>query len=360
MNALEQQLNYPLGDFLPDGGTVHEVVPGVFWVRMPLPFVLDHINLWLLRDEVDGVKGWTVVDCGITHPQIKAYWEQVFDSALGGEPVLRVVVTHCHPDHLGLAHWICKGGDKQRWDARLAMSLGDYAWGRLMSSGDNNNAANSGGEFAVSHFISHGLADEAMIDQIRNRKTYFSDLVPEVPSRYFRLRDGESLRIGGSDWRLIAGYGHSPEHMALYSEQHNVLISGDMVLPRISTNVSVFDIEPEANSLQLFLDSLGVYLDLPADCLLLPSHGRPFTGLHTRIRQLRDHHAARLQEVREACAQSPQSAGDIVPIMFHRKLDAHQTTFAVGEALAHLHMLWRAGELKRERDAKGVWRFSPI
>ncbi|GAB3627737.1 Zn-dependent hydrolase [Pandoraea terrae] len=358
MNALEQQLNYPLGDLLPEGGTVHEVASGVFWVRMPLPFALDHINLWLLRDEIDGAQGWTIVDCGIAHPQIKAFWEQVFDKALDGLPVLRVIVTHCHPDHLGLAHWICEGGEKQRWHARLWMSLGDYAWGRVMASANNNNS-NAGGDFAVNHFIAHGLADPEMVDQIRNRKTYYSDLVPSVPSRYRRMCEGDAILIDGAHWDVVTGYGHSPEHVALYSAKHNVLISGDMVLPRISTNVSVFDIEPEANPLQLFLDSLGRYLELPADCLTLPSHGKPFTGLHTRIGQLRDHHAARLQEVREACAESPQSAADIVPIMFRRKLDAHQTTFAIGEALAHLHLLWHAGEVTRTRDETGIWRFSP-
>jgi glyoxylase-like metal-dependent hydrolase (beta-lactamase superfamily II) len=170
MNALEHQLDYPFKDTLPDPGHAFEVTPGVFWLRMPLPFALDHINLWLLRDEIDGQQGWTVVDCGITSDTIKANWERVFDTVLDGLPVLRVIVTHCHPDHIGLAHWICAGGDKQRWDVRLWMTLGEYMQARVMAAGDGSNA---GGAGAARHFARHGLADEASLDKLRNRTSYY-------------------------------------------------------------------------------------------------------------------------------------------------------------------------------------------
>ncbi|CAM2140045.1 MBL fold metallo-hydrolase [Pararobbsia alpina] len=358
MNVLEQQLTYPLGDRLPEAGHVVEVAPGVRWIRMPLPFALDHINLWLLRDEIDGVAGWTVIDCGITDPSIKAHWEQIFDQHLDGLPVLRVLVTHFHPDHVGLAHWISAGGDKQRWDVRLWMSLGEYMTARTLCLGDVSGSS-AGGEAAAKHFILHGMHDEDAIEKIRARKDYYSKLVPKMPESYRRLREGDTVRIGERDWRVITGFGHSSEHCALYSAQGEILISGDMVLPRISTNVSVFDVEPEANPLAWFLDSLGRYDDLPEQTLVLPSHGKPFCGLHTRLGQLRDHHAARLQEVRDACAVRPQSAADILPMMFKRKLDTHQITFAMGEALAHLHVLWHGGELRRVRGEDGVLRFAP-
>ncbi len=330
--------------------------PGVFWLRMPLPFALDHINLWLLRDEIDGQQGWTVVDCGITSDTIKANWEQVFDTVLDGLPVLRVIVTHCHPDHIGLAHWICAGGDKKRWDVRLWMTLGEYMQARVMAAGDGSNA---GGEGAARHFARHGLTDEESLDKLRNRTSYYSTLVPALPGQYRRLREGQAIAIGGKTWRVVTGFGHSPEHCALHSEADDVLISGDMVLPRISTNVSVFDMEPEGNPLALYLESLGRYETMAEDTLVLPSHGKPFRGVRTRIEQLREHHDARLAEVREACAGKPQSAADIVPLMFKRQLDIHQMTFALGEALAHLHLLWLAGELKRTQDADGVIRFAP-
>ena len=354
MNILEHQLDYPFGDALVEPGSTREVAPGVYWLRMPLPFALDHINLWLLRDEIDGRKGWTVVDCGIADETVKAHWETIFDTQLDGLPVLRTLVTHCHPDHLGLADWICKGGARERWDVRLWISLGEYMFGRVMAAGDGSNA---GGAGAARHFARHGLADEDALEKLRNRRDYYARLVPSIPSQFRRLRDGDTLRIGAHEWRVVAGYGHSPEHCALFSKDAGVLISGDMVLPRISTNVSVFDIEPEGNPLALYLESLGRYETMPPDTLVLPSHGRPFRGLATRIAQLRAHHDARLAEVREACARAPQSAAEIVPMMFKRALDVHQLTFAMGEALAHLNLLWLAGELERVEGTDGVVRF---
>jgi glyoxylase-like metal-dependent hydrolase (beta-lactamase superfamily II) len=173
------------------------------------------------------------------------------------------------------------------------------------------------------------------------------------------LLDGRTLRIGEHTWQCISGYGHAPEHMALYCEALGVLLGGDMMLPRISTNVSVHPQEPEADALTLFLRSIDRFQTLPQDTLVLPSHGKPFTGLHTRIQQLHAHHAERLQEVMGACRLAPCSAADVLPVLFKRPLDFHQTTFALGEAVAHLHALWYRGDLQRQRDPDGVYRFSP-
>jgi glyoxylase-like metal-dependent hydrolase (beta-lactamase superfamily II) len=169
--------------------------------------------------------------------------------------------------------------------------------------------------------------------------------------------DNLTVQIGGRGWRCISGFGHAPEHIALYCDEIQTLISGDMVLPRISTNVSVYDSEPEADSLKLFLDSIDKFLPLPAETLVLPSHGKPFTGMHERVQQLHDHHRDRLAEVMQACAKAPCSAMDIIPVLFTRALDLHQITFAMGEAVAHLHRLWFGGQLQRSRGADGVYRF---
>ncbi|HSN32384.1 MAG TPA: MBL fold metallo-hydrolase, partial [Ideonella sp.] len=340
-----------LGDTLPAAGTALEVAPGVRWLRMRLPFALDHINLWLLADEADGRAGWTIVDCGITNDETRAAWEQVFATQLDGRPVLRVVCTHMHPDHIGLAHWLT-----ERWQCRLWISATDWNAARMAS----RSTTGHGGESAARFFASHGLTDPDSLAKVRQRSNYYGAMVPDVPAAFHRLLDGTMVRIGAHAWRCIGGYGHAPEHMALHCPELNLLISGDMVLPRISTNVSVMDIEPEANPLTLYLDSLDRYRELPADTLVLPSHGKPFTGLQRRIGQLADHHDARCADVLAACAEAPQSAADLLPVLFRRPLDLHQTTFAMGESVAHLHALWYAGKLRREHGADGVFRFAAV
>jgi glyoxylase-like metal-dependent hydrolase (beta-lactamase superfamily II) len=354
-DELERALNYPLNDQLPPPGGAIELAPGVKWLRMPLPFVLNHINLWLLRDRIDGHEGWTVVDACIDRAESRAAWEQVFARELDGLPILRVIVTHMHPDHVGLAHWLCERWSAPGRECRLWMSGADFALARYACEVVNS----FGGERQAEHFRNHGLTDPGTLQQLRERKRYYHDLVPAVPPRYARLMDGARLAIGGHDWRCIAGYGHSTEHIALYCESLNILISGDMMLPRISTNVSVYELEPEADALSQFLDSIDRFLPLPADTLVLPSHGKPFRGLHTRIDQLHEHHRERLDEVMQAARQRPVSAMDALPVLFKRELDLHQTTFALGETIAHLHRLWYGGGLRRTRDAQGIWRFAP-
>jgi glyoxylase-like metal-dependent hydrolase (beta-lactamase superfamily II) len=350
MNPLEHLLDYPLHDVLPDTGHTLELAPGVRWLRMPLPFALDHINLWLLRDEIDGRAGWTIVDCGVNDDTTRTAWERIFDSELDGLPVLRVIVTHMHPDHVGLAHWLT-----QRWDCRMWISATDYNAARLASS----STTGFGGGSAAIFMASHGLTDPDAVEKIKGRSNYYASMVPRLPDSFRRLLGGDVIRIGGHDWVCHVGYGHAPEHMSLHCPALGVLISGDMVLPRISTNVSVIDIEPEANPLPLYLASLERMRALPADTLVLPSHGKPFRGLHARIDQLQAHHDERFAELMAACAAAPQSAADLLMVLFKRKLDLHQTTFAMGESIAHLNALWLAGKLVRRLDEDGIHRFSP-
>jgi glyoxylase-like metal-dependent hydrolase (beta-lactamase superfamily II) len=354
MNLLEQELQYSLGDTLPAPGATIELAPGVRWIRMALPFALDHINLWLLRDQLDGRDGWTVVDCCVARDESRAQWQEIFDSQLQGLPILRVIVTHMHPDHIGLAAWLCERWSTPQHECRLWISATDYNAAKLASQ----STTSFGGEGAAGFFASHGLADPEALEKIRGRSNYYPGLVPALPPRYRRMQDGDVIAIGGRGWRCISGFGHAPEHIALYCDDLKVMISGDMMLPRISTNVSVYEMEPEADSLKLFLDSIDKFCGLPEDTLVLPSHGKPFRGLHPRIRQLHDHHRDRLAEVMVASAERAVSAFDILPILFKRQLDLHQMTFAMGESVAHLHALWHAGKLRRQRDDHGVWRFA--
>ncbi|CUA95552.1 MBL fold metallo-hydrolase [Thiomonas bhubaneswarensis] len=345
--AAADALIYPFGDAKPEPGESVELAPGLRWLRMGLPFALNHINLWLLEDCIDGVQGWTVVDCGIDSAPTRAAWEQVFATQLDGRPILRVVVTHMHPDHVGLAHWLTA-----RWNCLLWMSATDYAVSCMASRG----CMTIGGEPMAAHFAAHGLADADTLAAIRRRTDYYTGLVPAMPSRFKRLQDGDVLRIGGRNWRCVAGFGHAPEHISLHCEADALFIAGDMLLPRISTNVSVNDNEPLANPLQQFLDSLARFAELLPDAtLVFPSHGLPFRGARARIAQLQQHHRERLAEVVFACA-TPQTAADLLPVLFKRPLDVHQMTFAMGESIAHLHKLWFDGQLRRLVD-DGVYRF---
>jgi glyoxylase-like metal-dependent hydrolase (beta-lactamase superfamily II) len=355
MNPQESALHYPLGDELPPTGTARELAPGVRWIRLALPFTLDHINLWLLKDTLDGREGWTIVDCGIDRPETRQQWESIFANELEGLPVLRVIVTHMHPDHVGLAHWICDRWNDADHECRLWMSGTEFLLARVGCDRING----FGGEPLLHFLAAHGMTAPDKLQAMRERPPYFSSLVPALPRSFRRMTEGDCLEIGGRDWRCIGGRGHSPEHIALYCASLGVLIAGDMVLPRISTNVSVHEDEPEADPLRHFLASIDKYLPLPEQTLVLPSHGKPFTGMHQRIAQLKHHHAERLADILSACPAKGMTAHQVLPVLFKRQMDAHQTTFALGESLAHLHLLWFAGDMTRHSDSDGVYVFKP-
>ena len=344
--------SHPWGDTIPTPGTLMTLRPGIHWVRMPLPFALNHINLWALDDNLDG-PGWTVVDAGISSDTLHGHWQQLWQGPLAGQPLQRMLVTHMHPDHLGSAQWLINQFSAPQRPARLWMSLGDH-FGAMVA---HASTTGYGGPRAAEFFRTHGLTNPDDLDKIRGRIDYYARLVPEIPTSYHRLMEGSTLRIGARTWRCIAGFGHSPEHMALVCDEDHTLISGDMLLPKITTNVSVLDLEPEADSLGLYLKSIDRFLALPADTLALPSHGLPFTGIHDRVHALHAHHQERLEDVMAACRKGPQSAADLLPVLFRRPLDLHQTTFAMGESIAHLNHLWLQDRLRRVQDDEGVWRF---
>lgn len=329
----------------PAPGATIEVAPGVQWLRMPLPFALDHINLWLV-DEHDG---HTLVDTGYGDAATRSIWQTHFASTLKARPLRRIIVTHFHPDHLGNAAWLA-----ERFHAPVAMTAAEYLTGHAVHG--------QGAGYTVTDtcalFRSHGVDDEHL-RALEARGNRYRVGVPELPTRFQRLYPGATTRFGGSDWRVIGGYGHSPEHAALHAPDRSVLISGDMLLPRISTNVSVGPAEPEGDPLGRFLESLRAFETLSDDTLVLPSHGLPFRGAAARVAQLRRHHDARLAELVDAVAAGRASAADLVPILFRRELDTQQRFFAVGEAIAHLNYLVTNGSLVRETDAAGHVRFRP-
>lgn len=342
-------VTYPTRD-LPEPGTTAQVAPGVHWLRMPLPFALNHINLWLLEDELDGKPAWTIVDTGLGNEDTRAFWGQVIASHFAGKPVARVLVTHYHPDHAGNAGWLCR-----RFDAELWMTQGEY----LTAHAVRDRAAGYSAEATLALYKANGVGAEKHA-AMSTRGNVYAAQVAELPVCYRRMQEGDRIPIGGRHWRVMLGYGHAPEHVSLYCEETKTLISGDMLLPKISTNVSVWSIEPNGNPLKQFLDSIERYLELPADTLVLPSHGLPFRGAHGRVAELKAHHVARLSELEAACREGAMSASDVLGVLFPRALDIHQSFFAMGEAMAHLHFLRDAGRASREVGADGVARFASI
>lgn len=330
------ELIYPFPQ-APEPGAWSEPLLGLRWLRMPLPFALDHVNLWLIRDGA----GWALVDTGYALPEIKQFWEQILARLEG--PLTRIIATHFHPDHLGLAHWL-----QEKTGAPLVCTAGEY----LTAHAAWQEMAGHGPRPMLAQFHAHGLAATGL-KALAERGNAYRRGVEGLPETYERIRDGDSLCLGNQDWRVICGYGHSPEHASLYCAEQGVLISGDMLLPKISTNISVFAVNPTADALDQYLTSLK-HLEalVPGSVLVLPSHGLPFRGLQARVGALEAHHEARLRLLEENC-EVARSAGDLLSTLFPRALDTHQTMFAMGEAIAHLNHLEKAGRLRRSVDADG-------
>lgn len=322
----------------PEAGLPLVVAPGIEWLRMPLPFALDHINLWLLEDG----DAYTAVDTGIALDPVRTAWKSV----LAVRQLRRLLVTHFHPDHLGLAAWL-----QEQTGAPLWITQGEYLTAQMVKHQIGAYSVEASCEF----FRRHGLP-ESRIDALRQRGNAYDRVVPALPFSFHPLWEDEEIEIGGRAWRVIVGHGHAPEHASLYCAELGVLISGDMLLPRISTNISVFAGVPDADSLGWFLASLDRLRELPEDTLVLPSHGLPFRGLHFRVDQLHAHHADRCADLRLACAE-PKTAAELIPVLFPREItDPHQTMFAMGEAIAHLNYLEQARHLERIEE-NGIVRY---
>jgi glyoxylase-like metal-dependent hydrolase (beta-lactamase superfamily II) len=344
--ALPSVLDYPHAT-PPAPGEVIAVAPRVLWLRMPLPFALDHINLWLLADRDDG---FTLVDCGIGDAPTRALWERHVATTLAARPIRRIIATHCHPDHVGNAAWLA-----ERFGAPVAMTHAEFLTAHAIRDEHSGHSRAA----TIDLFRRHGMDSDALAALVARGNGY-RRLVPELPGGFDRLLDGDVRSAGETGWRVVEGHGHSPEHASLYSAERGVLIAGDMLLPRISTNVSVVAVERDGDPLTRFLDSLRAFEALPADTLVLPSHGLPFRGIPLRVAQLRAHHEARLGEREDAvrAADARSSAAALGPVLFRRELDLQQRYFAMGEAIAHLNFLWHAARLERRVAADGTTRFA--
>ncbi len=332
-------LTYPSGP-PPEVGQAVEVAQGVLWLRLPLPMTLDHINVYALADS----DGWTLVDTGLKTSASREGWEAAFAGPLGGRPIKRVICTHMHPDHIGLAGWLC-----ERFDAPLLMSRLEYVTARMLIADEGRPAPDSGETF----YRAAGWNDE-QIARWRTGYGGFGKAVAAMPSAYLRLSENDVLRIGDGDWRVVIGEGHCPEHVCLWRERDGVLLSGDQILPRISSNVSVWPTEPEGDPLGEWLRSLATLkARLPEDLFVLPSHGEPFYGVTTRLEALIRGHEVALKRL-ERTLKTPCRAVDVFSALFARPVGDEVLSMATGEAIAHLNYLAREGRARRSRDEAGV------
>ncbi|MEW9797034.1 MBL fold metallo-hydrolase [Alteromonas sp. CYL-A6] len=335
-------MHYP--DFsVPEGGQVTQVAEGVLWLRMPLPFDLNHINLYLLEDR----HGWWIVDCGLGTDTARAHWEAITASL--NKPIVGVIVTHMHPDHIGLAGWLC---DEHR--VPLYMSQTEYFAARALLNG----AAGASRWQDELHFVRAGMNEDECRSLMGSGKG-FGHVVSPVPVSYRRLKEGQTLTINQQQWQVMIGRGHSPEHVCLYCQERHILIAGDHILPEISPNIGAYSTEPDAGSLADYLSTLTPFLHLPQQTLVLPAHNRPFTGLHQRVHALKDHHARHLADLLEACT-SPKTLKECLPVMFSRTLNPHNLGFAVAECQSHLNYLVEEEKMTRIRSTQGPDRYKTV
>ena len=317
----------------PAPGQLREVAPGVLWLRAALPFRLDHVNLYLIEDGA----GFALFDAGIDDAATRAMWQALFDGPLKGKRLTRLIASHCHPDHLGLAGWLC-----ERFDLELETTQTEYldALRYRLDPG-----ALAGAPYRR-FYLSHGLGEEGT-DRLLNRGLSYLKMVAELPRTFGRLMAGETLLIGGRAFEVMTGAGHSAEQAMLYCREGGFVLCADQVLARISPNISVETIDPHGDPLGAYLRSLaGLKQDLPGQTLALPGHNLPFVGLHARIDDLSAHHRSRLDAILKAVEGVELSAFALVPVVFGRPIeDPHQMSFAFGETLAHVNYLLRRGEL---------------
>ena len=340
--APASRLRYPLQTEPEVGdGSAVAVAPGVLWLRMPLFAALPWINVWAVKEK----GGWAIVDTGLHSPNTIAAWQAAFAGAMQGAPVSRVLVTHMHPDHCGMAGWLVERFRSQLWMSRL-----EYLTCRVMAADSGRQAPPE----AIEFYRAAGW-DDAAIERYQEKFGAFGEMIYPLPASYRRIADGDTVKLGAHEWIVVVGSGHSPEHACLYCPELKLLIAGDQVLPKISSNVSVYPVEPDADPLGDWLKSLAmIKRRIPDDVLVLPAHNSPFYGLHARIEELGASHRQGLVRLHEMLC-TPRRAVDVFAALFARPISPGLLGMATGEALAHLNYLLRTGRLIREFDARGVW-----
>ncbi|SMH30931.1 MBL fold metallo-hydrolase [Mesorhizobium australicum] len=327
MLAKRGKLEFPWAD-TPPPGEAREVAPGLFWARLPLPFRLNHVNVWLLEED----DGWTVIDTGCATPEIIAAWEALLAGPMRGRPVRRVVATHGHVDHIGLSGWMVS-----RFDADYVGTFAEWMWARVSHMHDV-----PGSNDAHHYYLVRNGFDDAVAQKLVKSRHRFINLSSPIPGWITEIRDGETVRLGGRSWRVIVTRGHAFEHASFLDEEANILIAGDHLLPKITPVIAVYEMMPKADPLGDYLESFPSFSDVRPDALVLPSHDTPYYGISERILELREHHDKRLAATVEFL-RTPRVPLDLSKSMFPHIEGPDNMGFALGETLAHVNHLVRLG-----------------
>jgi glyoxylase-like metal-dependent hydrolase (beta-lactamase superfamily II) len=331
----------------PAPGRVIEVAPGILWARMALPFLLDHVNLYFIDDG----EGWALIDTGLGDKATQAAWQPLLDTVLADRPLTRIIATHFHPDHVGAAGFLLK-----RFDVPLVMSATEY----LQCLNLHLDPGALEAEHYRRFYLDHGLDAETTQQVVTGGHAYLR-LLSGLPPTYHRVVAGDVLRIGGRDFEVATGGGHSPEQIMLVCRADKLFLSADQVLAKISPNVSVVAIDPQGDPLGQYLRSLhALRSSIDGEVLVLPGHDLPFYGVHARIEALIAHHQSRCDRILLACQAEPRSAAELVSFVYTRRLDPHQMGFAFGEVLAHVNYMRRCGLLKPAGTAGGIQRIVAV
>ncbi|MBV1876717.1 MAG: MBL fold metallo-hydrolase [Pseudomonadales bacterium] len=342
----QDPLTYPYAE-VPAPGTTIEIAPGVKWLQMPLPMSLNHINLYLVEED----DGWAIIDTGIRGEETQLLWDQIIANELDGKPISRVICTHMHPDHTGQVGFLC-----EKWNVPLYMSYSEYYQTRVM-----HTMMSEGGNWKMSQYYIRAGVEQSLLDSVNSMRGMFApepDDTP-IPKSFIRLTDGDSIQLGKHQWDIFTGTGHSPEHVCLYSKDLRLLLSGDQVLPVITSNVSIQPTEPYANPMQGWLASHERFKTLiPNDTLVLPAHNSPFYGVQERLQQLIEHHEDRMLILEENCIE-PRGAIELLPYLFDRKLEGQTILMAIGECIAHLHCLISNNRIERTLNGE-VYQYRSI
>lgn len=337
MISMIDRLEFPY-PAAPAPGTVIEIVPGLLWACLPLPFRLNHVNVWLLEED----DGWTVIDTGCATQAIFSAWEALFAGPMRGKPVTRVIATHGHVDHIGLAGWMV-----DRFGSEFVGTFAEWVWARVSHTRDLPGSNAEHHRFLMRHGF-----DDAVADRMVQSRYRFIDLSSTIPGAITEIRDGETIRFGGRDWKVMVTRGHAFEHASFYCAAENILIAGDHLLPKISPVIAVYEMTPKADPLGDYLASFPQFADIPAGALVLPSHGMPYYGIHQRVAELRLHHDQRL-DATSALLREPRHGLDLSKAMFPHIEGAENIGFALGETLAHVNYLLNQGIVDEERNSAG-------